>query len=487
MVKLIKIILYVSLILTSSAALYAEGSSHGEIVLFPAYTGNSVADVIISAAAARISDACAASGRLLPVEENSVQSVFKSAYGKDRHDLYRNTALSLGADAYAVISLYAEGGAFRAVVEFFPLAAEYKDMGFSYSVYASVVENIPLKAAREFALRLKKFPLVLKALVSRGDGLHLVSAGQWHGLKEGTYNSSRGRIRVDNITRYTSVAQCKGLSADSRLVINVYPDNDLFIGMLDGQILENIVGRYGTDEILNKRRGSGQELILATCLVNQGASFCVPGYGSFLSVEYLGIEKAEPDMTAVGLTGIITAAHFLLPSALTGFEINFFPWIRDSDKTVEMQRLQYFLWATLPVVFTASYYSQLSYQYHEKNLLPPLFMEHDTTAALLSVFIPGGGFFYKGYRGAGWGFYAAEMSLAGYAIYMHGSRNGYVPVAAFAALKAADILAAWILSPSYAPFMKEVSGPGSAPEFGAVFLPSSEGGYEFLVSVTERF
>lgn len=487
MIKLIKIILYVSLIFTLSVALYAEESSHGDIVIFPAYTGNSVADVIIKTTASRINDTCTALGRMLPVEENSVQFVLKSADGKDRYDLYRNTALSLGADGYAVITLYSEGSAFRAVVEFFPLAEEYKEMGFRYSVYASVAENIPLKAAREFALRLKKFPLILKVLGSRGDDLHLVSAGQWYGLKEGTYSSSCGMVRIDHVTRYTAVVQCKGLSEGARLTIEVYPDNDMYVSMLDRQILENTVRRYGTDEILQRRSGSGQELILATCLVNQGASFCLPGYGSFLSVEYLGIENGVVDRAAVGFTGIITVAHFILPSALTGFEINFFPWERDSDKTEEIQRLQYFLWATLPLTFTVSYYSQLSYQYLEKNLLPPLFMEHDTTAALLSTFIPGGGIFYKGYRGAGWAFYAAEMSLAGCAVYMHGTRNGYISIAAFAALKAADILAAWILDPSYAPFMKEVAGLDSVPEFGAVFLPSSEGRGEFLVSVTWRF
>ncbi len=481
------LILTASLIFTSAGALSAESTAHGDIVIFPAYTGNSVADVIIKTTADRLQDACTASGRFLPVEDNSVQFVFRSADGKDRYELYRNTAVSLGTDAYAVITLYGEGKAFRAVVEFFPVAEEYRDKGFKFSVYSAVAENIPLKAAKEFALRLENFPVVAKVLGSRDDNGFLVSAGQWHGLEDGSYNSSCGKIKIYSITRYTSAVDCKGLSEGSRLTIEVYPDNDLFIRMMDRQILENTVRRYGTDETLNKRKGSGQELILATCLVNQGSSFCLPGYGSFLAVEYLGIENGVVDRTAVGFTAVLTAAHFLLPSVLTEFEIDFFPWDRDSQKTREMQRLQYFLWATVPVTFSVSYYSQLAYQYHEKNLLPPLFAEHDTTAALLSVFIPGGGLFYKGYRGAGWALYAGEMSLAGCAVYMYGTRNGYISLAAFAALKAADILAAWMLDPSYESFMREVAGTDRTLNFGAAFVPAADGKGEFLVSVTKRF
>lgn len=480
-------IIIASLIGVFTGSLSAESSAHGDIVIFPAYTGNSVADVVLKTTADRISDACAASGRLLPVEVNSAQFVLSSADGKDRNDLYRNTAVSLGADCYAVITLYSEGRGFRAVVEFFPLAQEYMKKVFRFSVYAAVAENIPIKAAREFAARMNDFPLVAKVLGQRGDNRFLLSAGQWHGIKEGTYSSSCGDISITHVTRYTSVAECNGISAGSRITINIYPDNDLFIGMMDRQILENTVRRYGTDEILQKRNGSGQELILATCLVNQGASFCLPGYGSFLSVEYLGIENGEVDRAAVGFTAVLTTAHFLLPSVLTEFDINFFPWERDSDKTGKMQRLQYFLWATVPVTFSVSYYSQLAYQYREKNLLPPLFLEHDATAALLSLFIPGGGLFYKGYRGAGWAFYAGEMSLAGCAVYMYGSRNGNVSLAALAALKAADLLAAWMLDPSYEPFIKEIAGMDSSLEFGAAFVPAANGSGEFLMSVTKRF
>lgn len=484
---LIKTAILAFMIAAPVSGLLAGTSAHGDIVIFPAYTGSSVADVILKTTADRLMDACAASGRLVPVEDNAVQFVFRSADGKDRYDLYRNTAAALGAEAYAVITLYGEGRAFRAVVEFFPVAEEYRDRGFKFSVYAAVAENIPVKAAREFALRLQGFPLVARVLGKSGGEGMLISAGQWHGLAEGTYSSSCGDIKIHHVTRYTSVAECKGIGEGSRLTINSYPDNDLFIRMMDSQILENTIRRYGTDEVLQGRKGSGQELILATCLVNQGASFCLPGYGSYLAVEYLGIENGVVDSTAVGLTGFLTLTHFLLPSVLTEFEINFFPWIKDSAKTGDMQRLQYFLWATLPVTFSVSYYSQLAYQYREKNLLPPLFAEHDTTAALLSVFIPGGGLFYKGYRAAGWGFYAGEMSLAGCAVYMWGSRSGYISLAAFAAIKAADILAAWLLDPAYEPFRNEVADAERTLDFGALFIPAADGKGEFIVSVTKRF
>ena len=483
----LKALILTSFIFASAVSLNAGNRARGEIVFFPAYTGNAVADVILKTTTDRLHDACTASGRFIPAEYNSVQSVFRGADGNDRYDLYRNTAVSLGADVYAVITLYGEGRGFRAVVELFPVGKEFKDKGFKYSVSAGVAENIPLKAAKQFALRLKDFSVSAKILERRSDGSFLISAGQWHGLEEGEYGSSCGNIKIHNITRYTSTAEGGGITEGSLIFIEAYPENDLFISIMDRQILENIVRRYGTDEILQKRKGSGQELILATCLVNQGASFCLPGYGSFLSVEYLGIENGVPDRAAIGFTAFLTAAHFLLPSTLTGFEINFFPWERDNDKSAAMQRFQYFLWATVPLTFTVSFYSQLACQYREKNMLPPLFAEYNTTAALLSLFIPGGGLFYKGYRGAGWGFYAGEMSLAGCAVYMYGSRNGSYCIAAFAALKAVDILAAAILDPSYKFFREEAADTGKSLNFAAAFIPEEGGTGEFVMSVTKKF
>ena len=396
---LIKTII-ISVVLASSSMLMA-GTSTAELAIFPVYSGNAMGDSMLKAAYDRISGACAASGRFVPAEYNSLQEIFRSASGKDRSEFYRNAAAGLGVDAYIVLTIYSDGGGYRLVVEFFPLADHLEGREFKYSVFSAEPENIPLKAAREFALFLKKFPVYAVVRDAAGDGTFTINAGQWHGIRPGKYSTDHGPLEVFDVSRYTS--RCRGLSAaDGKvIVINEFPDNDLYIKMTSSIILENTVRRFGTDPVLEKRHGSVQELVIATCLINQGASFCAPGYGSFLAVDYLGIEDAVPDKAVVGVTMLLTAGHFLIPSAMTEFEINFFPWIRDNDKSAEMQRLQWFLWCTVPVTFTVSYYSQLAHQYREKGLLPPVFMHYDTTWVVLSLGVPGCALFYKRQNKAG--------------------------------------------------------------------------------------
>jgi len=474
------------LILLAHGSALMAGTPAG-LAIFPVYTGNGAGDSILKTVSDRISDACAASGRFIPAEYNSLQSAYSSADGKDREEFYRNAAVMLQAEAYVLINLYKDGSGLRAVVEFIPIAPYLEGKGFKYSVYAEVPENIPLKAGRLFAIELRRFPLYARVLEMKENKTFIISAGQWHGLDTGRYGTSAGTVEVMELSRYNAV--CRGISpvAGEVLNFNKYPDNDAYTDMLEEMILENTITRYGTDTLLDKRKGGAQELIIATCLVNQGASFCVPGYGSFLSMNYLGIENPDPNWTVVGLTMLLTAGHLALPSAVTGFEINFFPWIRDSDKTRGMERLQWFLWCTIPLTFTVSYYSQLSEQYGAKGLLPPVFAHHDTTAVILSALIPGGGLFYKGYTSTGWAFYSGEMALAGCSVYLCGSRTGRYCLAGLAMLKAADILAAWIFSPSYDNYRNEVSSAGGSVGFSAAFLPSGEGSGEFMMSVTKRF
>jgi hypothetical protein len=175
----------------------------------------------------------------------------------------------------------------------------------------------------------------------------------------------------------------------------------------------------------------------------------------------------------------------MLPGMLTGFKTNFFPWVKDSDKTSEMQRLHIFLWASLPLTYSASFYNQLAWQYHSKDLLPPLFIDSDNTAAVISLFVPGGGLFYKGQRGAGFAFYAAEMSLLGYGIYTGESEKRRAAFIGLAAVKVIDIAAAYFVPPGYRVFRDEISG--SAPSFSMGILPGIEGDGEFTFSVTQSF
>ncbi len=201
----------------------------------------------------------------------------------------------------------------------------------------------------------------------------------------------------------------------------------------------------------------------------------------------MGIEKGEPDMYGVFATGGITALHLALPSMMNNFDINFFPWIMDDEKERRDQRLQYFLWGTLPLTFSVSFYNQLAYQYHRKSLLPPLFEDPDATAAAVSVFVPGGGMFYKGRRFEGWCFYLSEMTLAGYSVYQWDKTSGKAAAGGLLLLKAVEVAVSYAASPSYRVHRTEVSSGDNYPDFSVGINTGISGSDEVTLSVSIPF
>jgi hypothetical protein len=188
-----------------------------------------------------------------------------------------------------------------------------------------------------------------------------------------------------------------------------------------------------------------------------GASACLPGYGGFLSTEYMGIEKGVVDYEGIIITSALMITHLGLVPFMTDFKVNFFPWVKDNDRTRQMKRLNYFMWGTIPLTFTASFFSQLSYNYTEKNILPPQFENSNRSAAILSIFVPGGGMFYKGYRLTGWTIYLSEMTIAGFSVYTDDKKNRKILLGSLAALKCIEIAASYIITPAYPFFQKEIT------------------------------
>jgi hypothetical protein len=170
---------------------------------------------------------------------------------------------------------------------------------------------------------------------------------------------------------------------------------------------------------------------------------------------------------------------------MTDFEVNFFPWVEDNDRTARMRRLNYFMWGTLPLTFTASFYSQLAYQYREKKLLPPAFADPDVSAAVVSVFIPGGGMFYKGYSISGWGIYLTELSLAGFAVYTEDNGERKALLCSLAVFKCLEIILSYTLPVSY-PFYKKEIGSGNY-DFSVSFSEDMDSGNAITASVSLHY
>lgn len=463
-----------------------EPAENRDFIIFTSYTGNPVFDEILKGSEAAVLETCYKAGRLVPVEYNSRKAAIEKSEGSDREDLYRNAALSVKSDIYAVLTLSNEKGDYILNLNLIPLNDKYKDLKCGKTVRSRIPENIPLKTAREFANILKRVSLRSDVVRILDDGSAIINSGQWHGLEEGSYSTDAGTVVIKNVSRYTAAVRGVDFTGVRTLTFYLFPRLEDFISKINYDLRSNTVRVYGTDEYLNKKDGVVKGSIQGTCVINMGANCCLPGYGSFLSIDYMGVENGKPDYAGILITAALTTAHLGLVPYLTDFEVMYFPWIKDNDRSKGIERLNYFLWGTIPFTFSASFFSQLEYNYKSKNLLPPNFADADASAALVSVFFPGGGIFYKGYRWTGWGVYLGEMSLAGYAVYEGDRKKRDRLLASLAVFKCAEIIASYFIPVSYSFFNREISSAKS-PDFSAGLSVNPEGGREFTASVSLRY
>jgi len=327
----------------------------------------------------------------------------------------------------------------------------------SIRVRSRIYNNIPLKLGRALVSFHRNVPLRARVLNRFENNRYRLDIGQWNGIVQGrSYRIDGGSLAISEMGRYQSVARIDGSEQDvgDVVLIHRYPETEGLADEIDRRLLKNTERRYGIANTLLKSDVPEKRFIESICIINLGGNVCLPGYGAFLSTHYMGFEGASPDVAGIVLSSTLVAVHFTLPEMLTRFRINFFPWKKDRDKTGRMQNLQTFLWATVPLTFSTAYLNQLAYQFQRSSYLPPFLNDKDAAATALSLFIPGGGLFYKGYRFGGWGYYFTEMLLAGYGVYnYHEGQKGRYALLALAALKGIELLHAYLVEPSY-PFYR---------------------------------
>ena len=115
-----------------------------------------------------------------------------------------------------------------------------------------------------------------------------------------------------------------------------------------------------------------------------------------------------------------------------------------------------------------------------------MFEDPDISATLVSLFIPGGGMFYKGYRWTGWGVYLGEMSLISCAVYTVDKDKRNVMLGSLAVIKLAEIIASYYVPASYPFFNREVSSTGNV-DFSAGLSKNSAGDGEFTASASYHY
>jgi hypothetical protein len=435
----------------------------------PEYTGNTIAvfavpqaglqlNALVRVSSREVRDAFNRLGRFMPVEETRQRKALDETEGPET-DRYRKAAEKLGAACYAVVDAEVKGNTVYGSVTVTPLSERWGFMKQSIFVRSMISLNIPLKLAREVVLLHKKLPL--EAGVREGTGgFHILGAGQWQGLSPGTYRTVGGEeIIVQTCGRYQSAAVLpESMRAPGRVTIAAYPRLGPVLDEIDGEIEYNTCYKYGLASI-NRGLNPEKRFVDALCIINPGANLILPGYGAFLATSYIGFKKTEPSIPGVIASSVLVIAHFTIPELMGKFKINFFPGVMDRDKTSDLNNLQIFCWASLPLTVSASFLDQIAYQCEKGDVLPPFFITKNEAALALSAMIPGGGMFYKGYRLAGWSFYLSEMFLAGFCVYLKDRRKAVTCGGiALGGAKLIELIASFFSRPSYGFYRLEKEG-----------------------------
>ncbi len=429
-------------------------SQEGNCVIFAEYSGRAAQDSALSLTEIEVRRVLYETGRLMPVEDSLRNDALRSSNGKDSVSLYEQAALKLKVKRYFVFrALVVPGRSVLNVTVFLKEGGDFR-REMERNIYTWNHKNIPIRGALFVADYVSSLP-IRAAVVSKEEGrVLLLDRGQWSGLRPGIYSVQGGRVKILSTTRFSSRAVMEEGSASKTITFPITAETSYIKNRLEDELLSNDVAKLGIDSELEKRGNPVRESIMGTCLINMGANACMPIYGSFLATEYFGFKNSKPHLPGLFIgAGLLVAQLGAVPIHCESIDV-FFPWGTHSKRSHRERNMQIGLWATIPLLYTASYLHQLSWQLETRGMLPPVFMNHNVAASLLSFFVPGGGLFYKGYRYGGWLLYSGEVGLLSYSLVKGGghAKRGYILLGV---VKTLDIWAAAILRPSYGVYKRE--------------------------------
>lgn len=363
-----------------------------------------------------------------------------------------------GVSLIVYMRVFLVGPVYYCELTFKPLDDTSSFIEETVTVQATIAKNIPLKAKREIIKRHKDMlQCTIKTKVD--SSTYIIDAGQWHGLDNKVYVMRNGKkCAVKVVHRYTALVQLDdGYGVGDTLPLpSAVNRNDLLAAIVK-RIHENVVYEYSGKQLL-KGDSDSKRAIEGCCVVNPFGNILLPGYGAFLATHYLGFTHTEPEWWGVYAGASAVVLQLGLVPVLGGGKVNFFPWVKDHDKTDAQYRLHMYLWATLPVTYTVAFFNQLAYAYQKQRLLPPFFDEKDVTAVLISAIVPGGGLFYKGERLLGYGYWIGEFTLGGLLAYNWQDKSRRTLLAGMlAGIKLVELIHAWIATPAYAVYSYELS------------------------------
>ncbi len=464
LIKVIRYILPLVFFLQTYIAYSEEYRIRPSIVVFPLLSENVQIDAVTIESAKEITDVINNLGILFPAELNKINNALTEANASGTDDVYKKAAEFLEVDIYITVMCFKRGNYTFGDAKIYQLNGKYGKISKNILIKSTIAVNVPLKLAREIAYLHENLKLTGDVLKNE-SGTGLVSFGQRNSISTGSYQTNDGKtIEVVEADRYTSKVKLPAGFLEKAVTLTKQADYDKEIRRLDKILETNLIYKSGLKNTFLKGEDPEKRFVAATAFINPLASTIIPVYGAYLSTGYLGFDGESansshgPSALGLAYTGVILLTQLLLPEIVTGFTINYWPWIEGGTKTAAMQNFQIFMFATIPLTGTAAFLDQLAYLFNKSDKIIPFFDNKNWTAMMFSLFIPGGGLFYKGWRIFGWSYFTAEMVLAGFGCYYLGNieYSGYFFLA-YAVLKLGEILHAYFINPGYNYYNNEMS------------------------------
>ena len=346
-----KNLLYIlSIIILTSANLFSAQPEKGNIVIFIYNSRNIQTNALLNETSKTLKDTFNNLKRFLPVEEVRVFEAIKEAkilHADNADNLFQAAAKILSVDVYATINIIRRGKIVYATLNIIPINKRYSHLRKKILIKSRIPINIPYRLSKEITYLHKNLPIYIEVKEKLSDNLFIINAGQWHGLKAGKYYTDKNLPFIIKQTfRYKSIASFNNEIDLNKIKINLYPQTKNMIDEFDKIIYNNIEYKYGLKYSLLKGNNPEKKFIEGICIINPGANFCLPGYGSFLSTNYLGF-SGKPNLNGVSISVATIFAQFITTPYLTRFNTNFFPGVNDDGKEKKIKHLQYFLWDRL--------------------------------------------------------------------------------------------------------------------------------------------
>ncbi|HEY1407219.1 MAG TPA: hypothetical protein VF857_11465 [Spirochaetota bacterium] len=479
-----KTILMGLIILMSPGLLVAQS-----VAVIPVHAGNDSLDAIADESASHAEKCFEHLGRFTPLSDQQILKFRKTIETKSETDLTAQKISEItGTDRTFLIVVFTEGSKTSLTIH---MIKKGEELSQKITLRTKIPSLIPLLVVREIIAMHEKIPLEVTVRKIYENGNMLIDAGDFNLLQQNASYpiNGGGLLRIVTSGRFESIATSdRKFNNGQKIELTVFPEISSEKEQNEKAIHHEIVKQYGAEFTIQKGIPDPEKrFVEGVLVVSMGGSLILPAYGSFLSTYYMGFNNPEPAYSGLILSASLEAGSlFSIPLKTDKSNWRSYLPIKNDSKSEKELRLQQYLWWTIPVTFAVTYCDQLSYQYDFRRVLPPLFDNPDRTAAILSVAIPGGGLFYKGYREIGWGYYLTEFALGGYAAFNKGKRTSHRALIALGGIKCIEVMSAAILSPSYRFYRDEYDRP-YVPKLSLAIIPDDTKKASITAGVTFSF